>query len=207
MAFIPLATGPTVRPARTRTPKQLQRKRSLDKASQKRKRDQQKAHAAGVEQDLWDARAEIEYLRAAIRDMQNGTEQAPRDADPAQPGPHAAHVLAPIRSAPEDRKPPHIDCYCLPKVHRNYSECFERTVFGGVMHMHRSPATIQPVPATPELADILFLREPWDPISSVLYKLVRRPNMNSMVIICAVYILAHRLLRVRHPPEATLRRS
>jgi len=218
MAFLPLPTPPTTHPARTRTPKQLQRKRTLDKVSQKRKRDQQKAHVASIERDLQDARAENERLRSVIRDMQEQSEQAARHGDPVEPDaldPYAPHVSAPMREGPNSgvalyarrssppplppaRKPTAIECYCRPKMHRTYSECFERTVFDGVMNMHRSPMPVPPVPATPELADLLFMREPRDSISNILHKLARRSNMDSMVIICAVYIVAHRILRVRN---------
>ncbi len=212
MAFLPLPSPPTTRPARTRTPKQLQRKRTLDKALQKRKRDEQKAYVASIERDLQDARAENEHLRSVIREMQGRSEQAAWQGDPYPP-----HVSAPMREGPDSgvgtpyarrlsprpplpaaRQPAAIECYCRPRMHRTYSECFERTVFDGVMKMHRLPMPVPPVPATPELADLLFMREPRDPISNILYKLVRRPNMDSLVIICAVYILAHRILRVRN---------
>lgn len=212
--IIPSDTAESCRPgARTRTPTQLQRKRTLDKASQKRKRDQQKSYVLQLEQDLRDAREQIERLRGIIRarsEPGQGAEAA-TSIRPGAPGPGASERDAappPIietgviqgayrgsSPTPEHKQRP-IECYCKPKTHKSYSECFERTVFDKLISLHRQPTSPPPIPATPRVGDILFLADPGNPVAEILYKLMRRANMNNTVVLSAVYIIAHRILRV-----------
>ena len=209
MVFLPPNTAEPLRTgARTRTPRQLQRKRMLDKESQKRKRDQQKAYVLQLEEDLRDARDQVEYLRSVISSMQSGVGRGERHADAVHrrdSDSRVGQLGRPVSTQPESgaMQPEsrsfsrNLDfvCRCEPVVHGSYPECFEKTVFNSLITMHRSLAPTSPVPVTPDLADLLFLRDPRDPISKLLHKLLRRANLNSMAMQCAVYILVHRILR------------
>ncbi|EEU35374.1 uncharacterized protein NECHADRAFT_6075, partial [Fusarium vanettenii 77-13-4] len=199
---------------RRRTSRQLERKRVLDKISQRQKREKQKAFVRQSEKDIHDARNEIERLRGVIQVMRVGSSRDACNINPVplRPGsPHSGQVQHPVSMEPgpgaapspsaQEIKQPVIGCYCNPKTHKSYSDCFEQTVFDSLMTLNSNPTPIPPIPATPDIADLLFLRDPGDPVSEILYKLMRRPSMDNMVLLCAVYILAYRILRYRFFPS------
>ncbi|KAH7121485.1 hypothetical protein EDB81DRAFT_700366 [Dactylonectria macrodidyma] len=203
---------------RMRTPRQLQRKRMLDQESQRRKRERQKAYVQGIEQDLRHALKEIDRLHSVIQTTRYGSGAGDHGISSVQTGvrypntsqlkssasterepkaiPRAHHFLSP----PTEHEKRTIECFCNPKTHHSYSDCFEKTVSASLIKSNNHPTCTLAIPATPHLADLLFIRAPENPISKLLYKLVRRPNTD-LVIICAVYILAHRILRYRLFPS------
>ncbi|KAL2839276.1 hypothetical protein BJY01DRAFT_219334 [Aspergillus pseudoustus] len=202
---------------RVRTPTQLQRKRALDKSLQKRKRDHHKAYIQDLENSLRDARQEILCLRRS--------NQAPLSQDQGLHGinlPDMCHSTPGGRAEPPrvhsgadnptqddfHLSSPHsqvrrwaIGCYCSPPIHTSYLQCFEETVFENLLRFNRHLAPTLAPSCTPELADILCLREPQNPISTILYKLCRRPNMQNLILQSAVYIICYRLLRYRLFPS------
>ncbi|KAH7142656.1 hypothetical protein B0J13DRAFT_475976 [Dactylonectria estremocensis] len=203
---------------RTRTPRQLERKRMLDQESQRRKRERQKAYTQGIEQDLRHALEEIDHLRSVIQTTRYGSEPGDHGISSVQTGacypdtsqlknsalterepkaiPRAYHSLSP----PTEHEKRTIECFCSPKTHQSYSDCFEKTVSTSLIRSNSLPTSTLAIPATPHLADLLCIRAPENPISKLLYKLVRRPNTD-LVILSAVYILAHRILRYRLFPS------
>lgn len=92
---------------------------------------------------------------------------------------------------------PRIDCYCRLRIYESFSECFEGTVFKSLIKLNRGLISNLLIPCTPELADILCItRDPGNPVSKILYKLIRRANIDSLVIQSVIYIYAYCILRV-----------
>ncbi|KAL3456977.1 hypothetical protein BJX64DRAFT_269708 [Aspergillus heterothallicus] len=94
-----------------------------------------------------------------------------------------------------------IECCCIPRIHTSYSQCFEEIVFGNLLKFNRTLAPTSVPLCTPDIADILCVRAPQNPISMILYKLCRRPCMENLIIQSAVYIICYRLLRYRLFPS------
>lgn len=303
------------KPKRRRTPRQLERKRALDKASQKFKRERQKASDQQLQEDLRGARAEIARLNDVIEFLQKGSQPAGVDdvdtyssskgydelgqreccQSPVltRPSlwlsPSSNYLLPPIREhhldLPElprlsllnpisenlksrandedhlqgpvstakwkDRRiertspcrspqsagenqfgnedpsnsqstkrsivqtayeqgsmhavlsakaesevPSGLDCCCKPRKHQSYSDCFEQTVFNGMMETQGSHMATPTIPTTPEIADLLLIRDSSNPVSKVLHKMLKRKNMDDLIIRSAVYVVLYRVLRV-----------
>ncbi|KAF7536058.1 hypothetical protein G7Z17_g13097 [Cylindrodendrum hubeiense] len=165
-------------PARTRTPRQLQRKRALDKESQRRKRERQRAHVQQIEKELHDARQEIHNLRLIIQDMKGQPQPGTQGIDSVRSSAHdscppqlespvsvkTASTVTPCTHRSLSPQPEHkeqlIECFCEPQTHESFSECFEKTVFASVIE--------------------------WNSRS---------------ILLAAVYILAYRILRYRFFPS------
>ncbi|KAH7136213.1 hypothetical protein EDB81DRAFT_886327 [Dactylonectria macrodidyma] len=229
---------------RTRSPGQLQRKRALDKASQKRKRERAKVHIQDLEDQLDQAREEIAHLRAVIRNLEHSPDSAGQTrqaANTAQTAQTRSDNLHPAQSQPPhhgessetrgptngrpagdtkgdvgrdlgtallsslmpaDRmEPSAIECCCIPMTHKSYSECFEHTVFTALVKSQLRLTSTPPIPVNPELSDLLLLRSPTNPVTAVLYKLIKRPDTGDLALQTAVYLLAYRILRYRFFPS------
>lgn len=197
---------------RARTLRQLERKRALDRALQRQKREQQRDYVQRLERDLRDAWDQVDYLRGVIRATQAKPQLGADSADLPQarsvPRPRARSLgsAEPADSAmPRAYQPTlqtleceqrFIECCCKPKLHKSYSKCFEMTIFNDLIKLHYGRPLIPAIPATPELADIFFLRPAQNPVSSVLYKLAAQPNLDTVVYQSAAYILCYLILRV-----------
>ncbi|KAI0968304.1 hypothetical protein F4678DRAFT_464375 [Xylaria arbuscula] len=180
-----------VRPKRTRTFGQLDRKRAQDKVSQRSKRARQKAQTQQLELELREARVEIAHLLALTTDLRKRLVEAAEVDHPND-----------LQGSPVRLPPPLIGCRCTPRQHESYSACVEHTIFDNLMQIQPHPvnAASPPFPATPHLSDLLLMGEPTNPASRVLYKIMKRPNMDDLVIRSAVFIIAYRLLRYRLYP-------
>ncbi|KAI0103380.1 hypothetical protein GGR51DRAFT_573287 [Nemania sp. FL0031] len=180
-----------VKPKRTRTVRQLDQKRAQDKVSQRSKRARQKAQTQHLELELHEARVEIAHLLAITTDLRKRLVEAAEVVD------HTNDLQGPsVRLLP--LPPPLIGCRCTPRRHESYSACVEHTIFDNLMQIQPYPvntASSPPFFATPDLSDLLLMGEPTIPASRVLYKIMKRPNMNDLVIRSAVFVIAYRLLR------------
>ncbi|KAH7136211.1 hypothetical protein EDB81DRAFT_901875 [Dactylonectria macrodidyma] len=220
--FIPLATVPAnetpANAGRRRTPAQLQRKRELDKASQKLKRKQHKSHVEKLETSLRDAREEIHHLRAKLQDLElsfslvagHGRDIPGHSISAVNQLMQTKHPvsteignesLQPANKASSLRAEfPIGRCRCAPQAHKSYSDCFEETLFAILIKIDTQLTPSKPIPAIPEITDVLFLRPPGNPVTKVMYKFLRNPKL-PVAVQCAAYLLAYRLLRYRFFPS------
>ncbi|KAH7391685.1 hypothetical protein BKA64DRAFT_626751 [Cadophora sp. MPI-SDFR-AT-0126] len=200
---------------RNRTARQLERKRMCDKESQKAKRERVKTDIKELQSELHDAREEVIHLRGVIKAMRSHLAPVEshdrRPAHPSNNHDHPGYKASEVSTAshlrtlpgPEQRcrLPPILGCRCEPKKHESFSECVEWTIYTGITKMRHHQTATPPIPLTPEVANLLFLREPEHEVAKTLMKLLKRPNQENLVIRCAVYVLAYRILRYRYFPS------
>lgn len=165
--------GTTFRPRRVRDPQQLERKRHLDRVLQKSRRQRQAAYIEALQEENRNMRQEIDRLRSA---GDSGTASL-------QNTPIPAGIL-------QAQKP----LQCCREPGEQQVRFFEKAVFDTLIQSRLHPLPL--LARNPSLEDLLFLRQPQNPASAILYPVLKRPSLQDIVLRTAYYLMCWRILRV-----------
>lgn len=124
----------------------------------------------------------------------------------------AAWAGSPAKRTPptrEDGLDPVGHCLCRAATHSSYAECFEDNVYQALTAQGRFRDLFpdkETIPALPELADILCLRQGTNVVTYILNDMFKKPcpqvNIN---VVVAGYLMSYRLLRVLGSPLPLVR--
>ncbi|KAL3447608.1 hypothetical protein BJX65DRAFT_276460 [Aspergillus insuetus] len=198
-----------VHKSRRRTPKQLERKRALDKELQRTKRESDRDRLLQMQSEIDQMHEAINYLKSTSKVILD-TVSAWSQHLPSNP--KAATTQGRIFKDPTLPVEPHLDpvpaadCLCQPKIHDSYAECFEQTVYMALISAHY-PAQLPTLPAVPciprlpSVCDLLFLGPGMNLVSRIIIKMLRRPGFKDLVNTVAAFLLVYWVLRYRFFPS------
>ncbi|KAL3430001.1 hypothetical protein BDV09DRAFT_179354 [Aspergillus tetrazonus] len=198
---------PQYRPFRRRTAKQLERKRELDRETQRAKRESDRERQHQLQDDMKELQMQMAGLQRTLDGVLHAViAHPPSKADTTQQ-PTPTPAPAPAAACANDPNTPgslaacsHTSCRCRPQTHVSYAECFERTVYLALMEAQSGPPAVlhipAPIPRIPALEDLLFRGQGQNVVTRVMNKMLRFDTALDMAVLLSAYLLVYWVLRV-----------
>ncbi|KAJ5383584.1 Protein of unknown function DUF3425 [Penicillium concentricum] len=171
---------------RRRTPRQLERKREVDKQTQRIKRESDKDRLIQIQADVQAIKRQMDSLQKSMAMILNGWHNLHDTHLGGHPPQSSISPPVDMLTPPDgnttgtggDSSSSSSDLTSNP-VHDSYADCFEHTVYDALIEAQAQPRA-PPIPRSPSLPDLLFMGEGENVVSRILIKMLMREGFYGM---------------------------